>query len=223
MTDAPDLPVVDPSDVTDDAAKSSDLPTVAGVVLAAGTSSRFGDSNKLLSTIDGEPLVRHALRSLLDAALSPVFVVVGHESEAVREAVDGSGATVIEAPNYERGQSASVRAGTAAVAETNAAAAIFLPGDMPFVDPATVRALVDAYDAGVGDTLAPAIDGRRGNPVLFDRRHFAELRRIDGDVGGRSVLLGSDNAALVSVGDEGVRIDIDTRAQLARQRPDGNG
>jgi len=218
MTDDSDLPIVDPSAVTEHTNSPSDLPPVAGVVLAAGMSSRFGESNKLLAMIDGEPLVRHALRSFLDSGLTPVFVVVGHESQAVREAVGGTGATVIDAPEYEQGQSVSVGAGTAAAAETNAVAAVFLPGDMPFVDPATIRTLISVYDAGVGDALAPAFDGRRGNPVLFDRRHFDKLRRIEGDVGGRRVLLESDEAALVAVEDNGIQIDVDTQAQLAQQR-----
>lgn len=208
-----DLPIVDPATLDP---PTGEPPRVAGVLLAAGTSSRFGPENKLLATVDGEPLVRHALRTLAGAGLDPVFVVVGHDADAVRAALPGDGERIVEATDYEEGQSASVRAGAAAVAGTDAEAAVFLPGDMPFVDPGTVRTLVDAYVGGAGDALAAAHGGSRGNPVLFDRRYFHALRRVEGDAGGRAVLLGSTDAGLVAVDDPGVRVDIDTPADLAR-------
>ncbi|QZP39822.1 nucleotidyltransferase family protein (plasmid) [Halobaculum magnesiiphilum] len=201
-----------------DARETADRPTVGGVVLAAGTSSRFGDENKLLAQINEKPLVRHAVGTLVDSGLDPVVVVTGYEAAAVGAAVDAGPVSVVTTPEYTEGQSASVRAGANAMADAQVDAAVFLPGDMPFVDPSTVRALVDAYVAGAGDALASAYRGRRGNPVLFDRRHFDALRALEGDVGGREVLIGSDDAALVAVADRGVRIDIDTKATLRDHR-----
>jgi molybdenum cofactor cytidylyltransferase len=89
---------------------------------------------------------------------------------------------------------------------------------MPGVDPGTVGLLVDAYRAGLGTALAAACDGRRGNPVLFDRRQFAALLAVEGDVGGRPVLAASEDAALVETGDPGVHADVDTVADLRRRR-----
>lgn len=220
MTDRAELPVVDPDEVDSSGADrdAADRPTIGGVVLAAGTSTRFGDENKLLAQIDGKPLVRHAVRTLVDGGLDPVVVVTGHEAAAVDAAVDDDPVSVVTTTEYTEGQSASVRAGADAMADAEVDAAVFLPGDMPFVDPSTVRALVDAYVAGAGDALASAYRGRRGNPVLFDRRHFDALRALEGDVGGREILVGSDDAAFVAVGDRGVRIDIDTKAALRDHR-----
>lgn len=192
-----------------------ELPIV-GVVLAAGTSSRFGTTNKLLADLDGKPLVRHAARTLLDARLEQVVVVLGHEATAVRDALARFDVRFADNPDYESGQSTSVRTGVQVTIETDAAAAIFLPGDMPFVDSATVERLLDAYRDGLGDALAPAYAGQRGNPVLFDRRYFDALSRVEGDVGGRSVLLESDDALLFNVDDPGVTTDIDTPSDLSR-------
>jgi molybdenum cofactor cytidylyltransferase len=218
VTDA-DLPVVD-RDAVASALEDGDgdRSRVVGVLLAAGTSSRFGERNKLLADLDGEPLVRHAARSLLDADLSAVVAVVGYEARAVRDALADLEVRIAYNPDYEVGLSASVARGVVAAESEGADAALFLPGDMPGVDPSTVDLLADAHRAGLGSALAAAHDGRRGNPVLFAREHFEALRAVEGDVGGRSVLLGSDAGALVETGDPGVVRDVDTTDDLRRRR-----
>jgi len=210
------LPVVDPpTTVPPDAARAD--AAVAGVLLAAGTSARFGEDNKLLAPLSGAPLVGHAARTLAAAPLDRLLAVVGHESEAVRAAIDGVGAfDVVENEAHAAGQATSVAAATGALDGTDAA--VFALGDMPDVDPDTVAALVDAYRAGAGTALAAAQGGRRGNPVLFDATHFPALAGVDGDVGGRGVLLAADDAALVETGDPGVHRDVDVPADLAALR-----
>ena len=199
-------------------ADATDAPRVAGVLLAAGTSSRFGDDNKLLATVGGEPVVRRAARTLVDAGVDPVVVVVGHEADRVRDAVADLPVRVAVNEAYEAGQSTSVRTGIGALGDSDALgdvdAAVIALGDMPFVDSETVETLVAAYAAGAGDALAAAYDGDRGNPVLFDRRFFDRLTAVDGDVGGREILLESDASALVSVDDPGVRRDVDRPGDL---------
>jgi molybdenum cofactor cytidylyltransferase len=200
------LPVVSPPfDAPDDA------PTVAGVLLAAGTSDRYGDRNKLLATHDRDPLVRRAARTLLAAPVDPVVVVVGHEADHVAETLAGLDVEFVHNDAYATGQASSVREGVRAVPDRADAALVAL-GDMPFVAPATVALLVDAYAAGAGDALAAAHDGRRGNPVCFDRRFFDALTDVTGDVGGRSILL--DHGVLVDTGDPGVRRDVDEPSDL---------
>jgi molybdenum cofactor cytidylyltransferase len=211
-----DLPVVDGSAAGGSIVEGRER--VVGVLLAAGTSSRFGESNKLLADLDGAPVVVHAARSLCDAGLESVVVVLGHEADRVRAALADRDVTFVENPDYADGQSTSVRAGVAAAADAEADAAVFLPGDMPFVDPATVDRLVAAYRAGLAPALAAAHDGRRGNPVLFDSSRFGALSSVEGDTGGRSVLLGTEGAVLLAVDDEGVLVDIDTTGDLAEWR-----
>lgn len=215
--DGPDLPVVSRAAVEDAPAGAPDDRRVAGVLLAAGTSSRFGEANKLLAALDGEPVVRHAARTLLDpaAGLDRVVAVVGHEADRVRAALP-DGLAVVENPNYERGQATSVQAGVEAVREADAA--VFALGDLPRVRPETVGLLVRAFRAGLGDPLAAACEGRRGNPVLFGARHFDALADVAGDTGGRRILLESDDAALVETGDPGVLRDVDTPEDLERLR-----
>lgn len=215
-----DLPVVEPPFETaeSDASRESDQTLrVAGVLLAGGTSSRFGDANKLLATVEGAPLVCHAARTLVDAGLDPVVVVVGHEADQVRAAVADLPVETIENDAYESGQSTSVGAGIGAIRDRNRAvdAAIIALGDMPYVDPETIETLVGGYGEGVADALAPSYRGDRGNPVLFDRQFFEDLAAVDGDIGGREILLSSGASALVAVDDPGVRRDVDRPEDLS--------
>jgi len=183
---------------------------VWGIVLAAGTSTRFGDENKLLEPVDGRPMVRQVTETLLDADLAGVVVVVGYESTAVRAAVEGLGADVTENEDYETGQSTSVRTGVSYATQRGANAVLVTLGDMPYVSTGAVESVVAAYEAGRGTAVAAANDGERGNPVLFDSVHFESLTSLTGDVGGREILRESPDAVLVETGDSGVRRDIDT-------------
>ncbi len=225
------LKTVDAADI-DPPTESTDH-TVAGVLLAAGTSTRFGEANKLLARVSGEPIVRQAAQTVADSSLEPVIVVLGHERDRVRAALSDNDRSLEADPNpnsnlgpdlefvtneaYATGQASSVRAGVMAAREDDRVDAVLIAlGDMPFVRVATVEALITAHRAGVGDAIAAAHEGVRGNPVLFDERHFDALTAIDGDIGGRQILLEDERSRLLEVPDPGVRRDIDTREALNR-------
>lgn len=209
------LPIVEPPFDTPEGGTNDDSPTVVGVVLAAGTSSRFGDENKLLAPVDGEPLVRHATRTLCRSIVDTVVVVTGHDHERVRAAIGDLDVAVVHNDEYETGQATSVQRGVVAARERAADVALFALGDMPTVAVESVDHLVTAYRAGVGDALAAACNGSRGNPVVFAARHFDALADISGDVGGRELLLTDDHSALVETGDTGVLLDVDQPDDLA--------
>ena len=208
---------------------------VAGVVLAAGLSSRFGEGDKLLATLEGEPLVVHAVRTLTGADLDAVAAVVdpasgvsgaleaaGFADNEVGDTDAGADVALVENPDAAAGQATSVRHGVAwARDEADADAAVFALGDMPRVRPETVDRLVTAWRDGRGSALAAAHDGQRGNPVLFDSRHFDALAAVSGDTGGRSVFENAADSAVVETDDPGVRGDVDTRADLEALRGDG--
>ena len=206
------LPVVGPDELPDRAPNRG--ASVWGVLLAAGTSSRYGDRNKLLERLDGEPLVRRAASSLAAASLDGVVAVVGYQASAVRDAIEDVVTAVCVNDDFEGGQSASVRTGIVAARERGADAVVVALGDMPTVRTETVDRLVDAYERGVGTALAAAYEGQRGNPVLFDARHFDVLSDVDGDVGGREVLLSANDVALVATDDPGVVRDVDRPSDL---------
>ena len=104
---------------------------VAGIVLAAGTSTRMGH-NKLFVELEGETLVYRTARRVADAGLDPVIVVVGHESERVRDAIGTLPCRLVLNPDYLRGVNSSLRVGIRAASEEAARAAVVVLGDMPF-------------------------------------------------------------------------------------------
>jgi molybdenum cofactor cytidylyltransferase len=203
------LPVRDPDDVALDTRTDR---AVHGVVLAAGQSSRYGPENKLLEPLAGTPLVAHAVGTAVESAVDGVTVVVGYEADAVRAALDGFDVAVRTNEAYAAGQSTSLARGVAAARERGADAVVVLLGDMPHVSVETVNLLLAAYAGSAHDGLAAAFEGKRGNPVLFDSAYFDALADVEGDVGGREILLERADAVAVETGDPGVLQDIDRPA-----------
>jgi molybdenum cofactor cytidylyltransferase len=191
---------------------------IAGVILAAGLSRRFG-SQKLVATIEGVPVVRRSVQGLLAARLDDIVVVVGSVARAVHAALDGLPVRVVTNAAYAAGMSTSLRAGLDALDAATDAAVVAL-GDQPGVGAAIVDALIDRYLAKRTPIVVPLYRGGvRGNPVLFDRSLFDELRAVTGDEGGRSVI-GRDpgRVALVEL-DVEMPADVDTREDLTAFSP----
>jgi molybdenum cofactor cytidylyltransferase len=159
---------------------------VAGVVLAAGTSSRMG-RNKLFLRLGGSTVLRRAVATALEAGLDPVIVVLGHESDRARAELAESPCTTLVNPDYARGMNTSVSAGIAAV-PGDAAGAVLMLADMPLVDSGMLRALVEQYrESGAplvvstyGDVLAP--------PILYGQALFPELRALEAEACGKRVV-----------------------------------
>lgn len=192
---------------------------VFGVILAGGSSSRLGRPKQLLP-LGGRPLLAHTLDGAARSALDGIVVVLGHEADAIRGAIDfdAIGARVVLNSRYRDGQSTSLRAGLMAVPRT-AAAAVFLLGDQPLIGPAILDALIAAYRESGARIVMPAYDGRRGNPVLFDRALWPALLRIEGDQGARGVIRGHA-AEVIDVPIAGGHLtdDIDTEEDYERLR-----
>jgi molybdenum cofactor cytidylyltransferase len=185
-------------------------PQIAGIILAAGRSSRMG-RNKLLLELDGKPILVHAIDHALAAGLSEIVVVTGHQASKVKQVLGDRPVKIIEAREHRLGMSASLKAGLRALSP-KAEAALVMLGDMPQVSPALLRRLIGAYNPTEGRSIVlPTVAGKRGNPVLFDRRYFAEMLALEGDVGARH-LIGEhdDQVAEVAVEDTGVFTDVDT-------------
>jgi molybdenum cofactor cytidylyltransferase len=188
---------------------------VAGIVLAGGAGARFGGP-KQLAAWRGRPLLGYVLEAAVEARLSPLVVVVGAQADAVRQAIEDPHLRVVVNPDWESGQSTSVRAGLAEV-EAEVEAAVFLLADMPRVSARTIQRVVEQHRTTLSPIVAPVGGGRRGNPVLFDRAVFSELHTLQGDEGGRSLLERWRWTAVEADPSEFVEVDVpDDLAGLER-------
>jgi molybdenum cofactor cytidylyltransferase len=187
----------------------------AGIILAAGTSTRMGQPKPLL-TWRGEPFIRHVARTALKAGLSPVVIVAGEHTSEIRHSVADLPVTVVHNPDWDAGQSTSVRCGLRALPDT-IGSAIFLLADQPHIPIELVKALKDQHAQALNPIVAPLIDERRGNPVLFDCVTFADLQALTGDVGGRAVFA-KHPIAYVPWHDANLLLDVDTPEDYQRLR-----
>ena len=189
---------------------------IAAVVLAAGRSTRMRGPNKLLAEIARRPLVRIVAEEALASRADPVIVVAGHQRAEVEKALAGLRVRIVHNPDFAEGLGTSLRAGIAAVPADSDAAIVCL-GDMPRVDATLMNRLIAAFDPDRGAlAVVPTFEGKRGNPVLWSRRFFADLMAIEGDVGARH-LIGrySEAVAEVPVDGKAALIDVDTPEALS--------
>ncbi|PWC76519.1 molybdopterin-binding/glycosyltransferase family 2 protein [Azospirillum sp. TSH64] len=192
-------------------------PRVTALVLAAGRSSRMGQTNKLLAEVNGAPLVARAVDAALASQAATVIVVTGHQGERVARALADRPVTFVHNPAFAEGLSSSLRAGLAAVPGDSDAVVVCL-GDMPRVASAVIDRLIAAYSPLEGRAICiPTTHGKQGNPVLWDRAFFTEMAGLSGDAGAKR-LIGqhADRLCEVPVDDAGILYDVDTPDLLAR-------
>ena len=193
--------------------------SIAAIVLAAGQSSRMEGKNKLLEDFKGKPLVRRAAEAAIASKASPVIVVTGKDSEQVRHALQGLDVRFVNNPDFAEGLSSSLKAGIRTVPDDCSGAVICL-GDMPQVSAALIDKLIENFAPDRGALIvAPVRNRQRGNPLLWARRFFPELLKLEGDIGARKLAHFYDEGLKeIEVSDDAAFADIDTPEALAAAR-----
>ena len=189
---------------------------VAAIVLAAGSSARFGGENKLLADVGGKPLIWHTLKAVCAMQCAPIFVVTGHMADEIERGVQCLPVTAIRNDEFDTGMGNSIAAGVGALPQDVDAAFICL-GDMPLISTEVFELLSSGFHER-GDTEAicvPVHQGQRGHPVLFGRSHFPGLAALKGDAGARHILKTCQHNILeVEVADDTIVRDCDTQEAL---------
>jgi molybdenum cofactor cytidylyltransferase len=188
---------------------------IGGLVLAAGAATRFG-APKQLAELDGMPMLEHVVRTMTAAPVGRVVVVLGSAADEIEAAVDLHGATPLVCTRWEEGQSASLAAGLAELADCEAV--VVTVGDQPRVAVEAIRRVIGAR--GDAAAVRATYNGEPGHPVLLERALFAALRDVTGDKGARNLLL-SVPVLDVPCDDLGGGEDVDTPAELDALRAGG--
>jgi molybdenum cofactor cytidylyltransferase len=186
---------------------------VCGILLAAGRGERFGStSNKLLQPLaDGTPIILAAVRNI-PCALKDVYVVVPPEYDALAITLQHEGVQLVTNMAAEEGMGSSLACGIAASDEADAW--VIGLADMPWIQPTTIKAVVDALEYNA-PLVVPRYQGQRGHPVGFSRRYRDTLLNLHGDSGARSVLeQHSKQLQYIDVNDPGILLDVDTPDDL---------
>jgi len=179
---------------------------VAGVILAAGGSSRFGEIKQLLPW-KNKNIINTVVETAALADLDPILVVLGANAGLIQASLDNETIQVVTNPDWDKGQSTSLKAGVTAIRHT-VDGVLFLLCDQPHLTVNLVNAVVEE-GLRSGKVVTPIIDDRRANPVYFPASCFPLFDTLEGDAGGRQIIPACPHTTLPWLDDWMAR-DIDT-------------
>lgn len=183
----------------------------AGILLAGGAGVRFGGGKLLAPLADGTPVGVAACRALASVLPSPIVVVRPGDDELAR-LLEAAGARIVRCDRAHEGMGSSLACAVAA--SRDARGWIVALADMPWLAPATIRAVAEAIAAGAS-VAAPFTGGRRGHPVGFAASHRDALLALRGDEGARAIVAGKGHALVrLAIDDPGAFADVDTPGDL---------
>jgi len=184
---------------------------IAAVVLAAGESSRMGRPKALLP-IDGETFIERIVNALRRARVGRIVIVIGHNAEQMKRAVESLPVEILVNEDYRRGQLSSLQVAVRHLqADAGCAGLLVHLVDHPYIDPELVDKMIAAFEESEKLIVVPRHHGKRGHPVLFARSLFEELLDAPAEQGAKAVLNAhAGETVVLDVEEEGVTIDIDT-------------
>jgi len=195
---------------------------IGAVILAAGMSSRMGETKQLLR-LGEHTLLDQVLANVRASGVDEIVLVLGHAAEKIMDSVTGENVKIAINRAYREGMGTSLRTGLSALPSGIDAALIVL-ADQPFVRPATLKQLMDQYRESNAQIVIPMYKGFRGNPVLLDHSVFPEVMALNGDIGCRAVFGNHlEGIVKVSVEDLGILLDLDSKDDLEKLKHFGQG
>jgi molybdenum cofactor cytidylyltransferase len=180
---------------------------IAGLIIAAGGSSRLDSPKQLLKWGDTY-LINHCIGVVTQAEIHSITVVLGSRTEEIRAVLPLSGIDILVNSRWQAGMSTSIKCGLNALPDDIDGTFIFL-SDQPFITPELLRAIISKFNESDGQITAPRVKGQQCNPVLFKRSFFPELMTISGDRGAKS-LLGKHAVTWLDWPDDKLLLDIDS-------------
>ena len=190
---------------------------IGAVILAAGMSSRMGETKQLIR-LGENTLLEQVMEIVRSSRVDEIVLVLGHQAETIKKRVGITNLKVVINESYQQGMGTSLRTGLAALSSGTNAALIVL-ADQPFVRAETLDRLIDQYEQSGAQIAIPIYKGFRGNPVLLGRSVFPEVMALTGDIGCRAIFGNHvEGIVKVLVDDIGILLDLDTKGDVEKLR-----
>ena len=186
----------------------------AGIILAGGSSKRFGRPKQLLK-LKGKYLLEYVLNAALGSQLNHVVLVLGHDYQNILQALETCTTherlQVVINHRYYEGQSRSLQAGLLTIRQAFSSV-MFMLGDQPMLDSNTINHMLARFRHSGKDICVPICKGKRGNPTIFNRVLYDQLMAIEGDIGARDIIRTNPERVLnIELDDPLCFFDIDSQ------------
>jgi len=184
---------------------------ISGVLLAAGSSSRMGLTNKLLLEYNNNTILEEILIQLLRSKLEELFVVTGFECDRIEKILEPYATekmTILFNENYQQGRATSIHCAVNHIREKSQAL-LFMVADKPMVPSSLINHAIDMFVKEQPDILYIQTPSGRGHPIIFSRKLFSELLELEGDITGNK-LIERYRTRIVVIEDNTIQQDIDT-------------
>ncbi len=190
---------------------------IHAVILAAGPSLRFGESNKLLFEVAGRPMLLRVVDAVKAGGVGKTVVVTGADYASITSLLLGYGVKLVRNERWPEGMGTSLAKGVKALDRENCGGILVCLGDLPFLSSRMVRRVIGVFrQQGCERIVVPKFKGRRGHPVIFPGSYGMELGKLAGDEGARSILNSErENLTEVEVHSPEIFQDIDRQSDLA--------
>jgi len=191
----------------------------AGIILAGGSSTRFGRPKQLLK-LKGKYLLDHVLSAALGSELNHIVLVLGHDHQNILQALETRTTQerlqVVINHRYLEGQSRSLQAGLQKIRQAFPAV-MFLLGDQPLLNSNTIDHILDRFRHSGKDICVPVCEGKRRNPTIFNRVLYDQLMAIEGDIGARDIIRANPERVLyLELDDPLCFFDIDSQKDFEK-------
>jgi molybdenum cofactor cytidylyltransferase len=190
---------------------------VKKIILAAGSSQRYGEENKLIQIFQGKPIINCVVDVLLEIfEPQELLVVVGHEHTKIINLINNPSIKIINNIDYKKGIGTSISIAVKQL-ENNIQGVMIIPADMPLLSKDDIKKLEDKFfELNSEKVIFPIYNSDIGNPVILPKSYFEILKNLDGDHGARSQI---NNKDFVTVNTEiGTTLDIDTKEEFNKQK-----
>jgi molybdenum cofactor cytidylyltransferase len=189
---------------------------IAGLLLAAGGSSRLGRPKQLVR-IDGETLIRRSAASLIKAGAEPVIIVLGAEIDACKAELAGLPVMIRINENWREGMSTSIRCGIEAIRELGGSTGVLISlCDQLHVTATELRRLLTTSHEMPGRIIAAEYSGTLGVPAVFPSSYFDQLEEITGDKGAKEIIR-NEIDSVVAVTIQAAEFDLDSEQDVPGQ------